>query len=108
MHSSQYSDNLAFEILIQPGEHWIKRKDLIEYQELQKAYSDVQLEHSTTEIIIRTDVSVCEKLTLEPDKTNCLAFGKAKINNKVGSLFELTVPKTLTVSNIIFDSLQSI
>ena len=105
MHASEYSDNLAFEILVEPGQHWIKLNDLIEYQELKKTYSDVQFEHSTADIVIRTDTTICEKLTDEADRVNCLSFGKAVINNKVGSLFEMVVPRSLTVSDIVFDSL---
>jgi hypothetical protein len=54
-HASEYKLNISFEILVEPGNHWIKRSDIDFYLSQKSKFTDIQMEHGTFGLVIRTD-----------------------------------------------------
>jgi hypothetical protein len=106
-HGSAYQTGLSFEILIQPGQHWIKKSHIAEFERKKLLFSDVDFDSAEFELVMKADPRLCLSLSTLDEITSCQA-APTVISNKVGALFQMQVPRSLTVQDLVFDGLQSV
>ena len=72
-------------IEMEPGQHYIKKSYISEFNIFKQINPNIDFDHASFNLIIKSEIALCDQLMTSTAKQTCKEVGKATINNKVGS-----------------------